>query len=193
MVWDWAFPVFDCWKGAVHTTVGFSFAPDTSKGSFSGSSLRTWSTMQDIWHMICSQAQCSLRLFEAGMPCSCHMGCSVSSSMIHGMKVRWKVESATSTHSVVVVLILHVARWLFVVTRKSRLFSNVVVIVCTALIMHVGSGVMRGPVKLVITQDLACGLRMMALKASHLLLIWKVKVCCHSNRQWRASGRFRRR
>jgi hypothetical protein len=149
--------------------------------------------MKDVRRIIRSQVWCSLRLLEAGMPCSCHMGCLVPSSIVRGMKVRRNVDRVISARSVVVVLMLHVARWLFVVTRKSRLFSSVVVIVRRALIMRGGSGVMKGPKKLMMIHDLACGSGMTALKASRQSFIWKAKVCCHSSSRRRASGGFRRR
>lgn len=142
--------------------------------------------MKDIQRIIHSQVRCSLRLLKAGMPCSCHMGCSVPSSMIRGMKVRQNVDRVISARSVVVVPMLRVARWLFVVTRKSRSFSSVVVIVCRALIMHGGSRVMKGPAKLMMIHDLACGSGMTALKASRWSRIWKAKVCCHSSSLRRA-------
>ena len=46
------------------------------------------------------------------------------------------MDKAISARLVVVVLILHLARWLLVVAKKSQLFSSIVVIVHSAMVIH---------------------------------------------------------
>jgi hypothetical protein len=49
MVWNGAFPIDNVREGAVHTTVGFGFAPNTSEGGF------VWFESHDlVYHEGCS-------------------------------------------------------------------------------------------------------------------------------------------
>ena len=159
----------------------------------SGSSFMTWFTMKVVQHMTHNQAQWSLRLVETSMPCSCQRGCGVLSSTAQGMKVRRKVDRDIRAHSVAVSPIFHLARWLFVVLRNAWSFIRVVVIMHRVLVRCSGSVVTKGPARLRITHDLACGLKLTALKAMSHLLIWKAKVCCHRSRLRRGLGGLGRR
>lgn len=93
-------------------------------------------------------------------------------------KVDWDIRAC----SVAVPPMFHLARWLFVMLRNAWSFIRVVVIVCRALVRCSGSVVMKGPVRLRITHNLACGSRMTALNVRLCLLIWRAKVCCHRSR-----------